>query len=332
MKDPVVSIIIPCYNAAHTLDRAVRSAVQQQSIQPDIILINNNSSDNTADKIKAWQQQHPSLIKTSFARRRNANYARNEGIKMAASEYLQFLDADDAILPNKIADQLKLLLSTDADYVAGSTIFINENTGKTSEIHPFQDPYKGWMIGLFNGNTVANLWRRSVLNDIGNWNENIPDTQDDDLMLRLLCNNTYVVQSQAPTTLVHIRDSGHLHQVDKSGHVERHVKLRLEMLQYLYNNKPTYFHQNQTFFHQAFYIWLRKLAVYDPGRAAMLLRQHLPSDFRPRTGVPHAEVPLWNRLLMPFLGFERTERFKNYSKRGPWRSAHRWARRRFLEN
>jgi cellulose synthase/poly-beta-1,6-N-acetylglucosamine synthase-like glycosyltransferase len=102
-SQPLVSIIIPCYNAAPRLAQCLHSCLNQTHPNLEIILVNNNSTDvsvEIAQKIAA-SASHPINIVECLDP--GANHARNRGFTDAKGEYIQWLDADDELDANKIA-------------------------------------------------------------------------------------------------------------------------------------------------------------------------------------------------------------------------------------
>lgn len=98
MAAPLVSIIIPAYNAAHFLPQAIESCLAQTYATLEIIVVNDGSTDNTAELVTT---NYPQVRLINQANQGLAG-ARNTGIAQATGAYIQFLDADDALLPKKI--------------------------------------------------------------------------------------------------------------------------------------------------------------------------------------------------------------------------------------
>jgi len=98
------SIIIPCYNYAHFLPRAVTSAIQQHyNDNVEVIIINDGSSDDT-EEVSTKLQQENSNIRYFLQPNGGAASARNLGVIKGNGSYYIFLDADDELLPNALDD------------------------------------------------------------------------------------------------------------------------------------------------------------------------------------------------------------------------------------
>jgi glycosyltransferase involved in cell wall biosynthesis len=109
-----VSAIIPTYNRARTIERAVNS-VLGQSWQPiEVIIVDDGSTDQTADILARYGDR----IRLIHQKNEGPSAARNTGIKAAQGEIITFLDSDDSWLPDKVERQVQLLQATESQGVA----------------------------------------------------------------------------------------------------------------------------------------------------------------------------------------------------------------------
>ncbi len=104
----LVSVVIPCYNVEDYIEECIHSAFAQTHKPIEVICIDNNSTDNTWQKLKQLQEKYPSLL-IDKELKPGAPAARNKGLALSKGEWIQFLDADDLLLPEKIEHQAKLL-------------------------------------------------------------------------------------------------------------------------------------------------------------------------------------------------------------------------------
>lgn len=102
-----VSVVVPAYNAAATLPRALESILAQTHLPAEVIIVDDASTDATADIATRWCESHPQaagrLIRLPV--NRGAGSARNAGWAAAREDYIAFLDADDAWHPRKLEIQ-----------------------------------------------------------------------------------------------------------------------------------------------------------------------------------------------------------------------------------
>jgi glycosyltransferase involved in cell wall biosynthesis len=103
--EPQVSVVIPTYNAANVLTQAIDSALAQTYRPFEIIVIDDGSSDNTPDLLRAYGDRIRSLRQDNSG----VYAARNRGIRAARGRYIAFLDADDVWLPGKLQRQVEIL-------------------------------------------------------------------------------------------------------------------------------------------------------------------------------------------------------------------------------
>lgn len=111
---PLVSIVIPCYNAAPRIEACLQSCLQQTYPHLEILIVDNNSTDGSSEIIQHYAQT-VSNLRVVNCPQQGANFARNAGFAQAQGNYIQWLDADDEIAPTKIALQVAAL-ETHPDY------------------------------------------------------------------------------------------------------------------------------------------------------------------------------------------------------------------------
>lgn len=100
---PVFSIIIPAFNAEKTLRETLDSIAEQDFLEYEVILVDDGSTDHTAEVFKNWQKYHPSNTTLISQENQGLGKARNVASQHALGEWLVFLDADDLWVPNKLS-------------------------------------------------------------------------------------------------------------------------------------------------------------------------------------------------------------------------------------
>ncbi len=105
MNPPVVSVIIPAYNSAASLSRAIDSVLAQTYRSFEVIIIDDGSTDQTREVIADYWDS----VRSLYQENRGPGAARNAGIEIARGQYLVFLDADDELLPQKLEHQVGYL-------------------------------------------------------------------------------------------------------------------------------------------------------------------------------------------------------------------------------
>lgn len=129
-KKKLISVIIPVFNRAGSLVRAVSSILKQDYRPIEIIIIDDGSTDETVDVIRELCQKHPKIIRSISQVNQGPGIARQTGLKIAGGDFVQYLDSDDIILPGKFLSQLRILSENpDCSVALGLTHGIPMNTG-----------------------------------------------------------------------------------------------------------------------------------------------------------------------------------------------------------
>jgi hypothetical protein len=179
---PLVTIAIPCFNAERWIEAAVRSALAQTWTENEVIVVDDGSSDGSL----AVLEKFGSSIRLIQGPHRGGNAARNAALAEARGEWVQFLDADDYLEPEKIARQFSESDDGARADVIYSPVWIEDSgTRVASPIHPKNDIYGQWLAWEIP-QTGGALWRRSALNLAGAWKEDQPCCQEHELYLRAL--------------------------------------------------------------------------------------------------------------------------------------------------
>ena len=108
---PKVSVIIPTYNRADLLPRAVKSALSQTYDDYEILIVDDCSTDHTRETVSAWDDER--VRYTRHTENRGQSGALNMGIHNASGQYIAFLDDDDEWVPTKLEKQVAVLESSD---------------------------------------------------------------------------------------------------------------------------------------------------------------------------------------------------------------------------
>lgn len=182
----LVSVIIPCYNAERWIDEAIQSALNQSYSPVEVIVVDDGSSDGSWKKI----QEFGSRVIAETGPNRGGSAARNRGFVLSRGDYIQFLDADDYLLPKKIPRQVAFLEASGADVVYGDwrhEHFLPDGSSQLEEIavSGSQEDVLGALLSGWWVAPVALLFRRHVLEKTGGWDESLAAAQDRDLFISI---------------------------------------------------------------------------------------------------------------------------------------------------
>ena len=104
-----IDVVIPMHNSAQWVRDALDSLLEQGPCLGQVICVDNNSTDNSSDVVQAWGQAHPDVrLKLIEERTPGACAARNAGLKEVNTTWVQFLDSDDLLGPQKMASQVEI--------------------------------------------------------------------------------------------------------------------------------------------------------------------------------------------------------------------------------
>jgi hypothetical protein len=182
----IVSILIPCFNAEKWIKRAVESALAQTWPHKEVIVIDDGSRDRSLAIIKSFENR----IRFETGPNRGGNVARNRLLQLACGDWLQYLDADDYLLPDKIERQMAFIeTGRDVDVVFGAVTMEQWRNGEAHrELLPIPEPHDPWVLlaRWYLPQTGACLWRKQAVVDVGGWKADQPCCQEHELYLRLL--------------------------------------------------------------------------------------------------------------------------------------------------
>jgi glycosyltransferase involved in cell wall biosynthesis/peptidoglycan/xylan/chitin deacetylase (PgdA/CDA1 family) len=184
---PLVSILIPCYNAEAWIGQAIDSALVQSWPNKEVIVLDDGSTDRSLEIVRSFGDR----IRWESGPNRGGNSARNRLLKLSNGQWLQYLDADDYLLPEKIKSQLDSeLRQNGADVIFSPSRLEYWKDGRcireeTVPLADYLDPWvmlARWMLP----NTTTVLWRRQAIEEVGGWKEGQPCCQEHELYFRLL--------------------------------------------------------------------------------------------------------------------------------------------------
>lgn len=185
--EKLVSVIIPCFNAQDWLVETIDSCLNQTYPNIEIIVVDDGSTDKSLEIIKSYQDK----ITWVTGPNRGGNYARNKGFSLSKGEYIQYLDADDYILPEKIAVQVQALEKIGGDVVYSDWRAKKHLTDGTSYLEDVKvcGPKNDFLESLLSNDRwippVALLFTREVVINKGCWDESLKAGQDRDFLLTI---------------------------------------------------------------------------------------------------------------------------------------------------
>ncbi len=181
---PLVSIIIPCYNSEAYVAEAIESALAQTYPHCEVVVINDGSQDASGEVIERYQDR----VRYIQTENLGACHARNLGLRAAIGERVQWLDADDVLRPNCVENKLSMRNGNtpDGNHIIPICDVVAMPGGTLPAIwnRPRYDLFSG--LGYGTPPTPAPLHYKADLLAIGGFREDLPCAQELDLHLRLL--------------------------------------------------------------------------------------------------------------------------------------------------
>jgi glycosyltransferase involved in cell wall biosynthesis len=182
--DELVSIIIICFNQAHFLQDAIRSALAQTAPRFEIIVVDDGSTDNTSEVVRRFP-----LVSYMYQQNRGISAARNFGLRMSAGDSAVFLDADDRLLPCAVAAGISCLRRyPDSGFVFGRYHKIDAEGAVISAPNQHRDA-SDFYLQLLHGNLIGMqstvMYPRAILDRTGGFDEKLRCCEDYELYLRI---------------------------------------------------------------------------------------------------------------------------------------------------
>jgi teichuronic acid biosynthesis glycosyltransferase TuaG len=312
MAEPLVSVVIPLYNAEEWIGETIRS-VQSQTVEPwtlDVILVDNGSTDRGVEI--ACETLRESALEFQIVENganRGPSFARNAGWLRSRAPWIQFLDSDDLLEPDKIESQLATAMSAEPDVAAVYSEWQSwEHDGRDwKPVSPLRAPVIGAdsVLNLLEDrnfvHTGSQLFRSSWLKKVNGFDERWWLIEDVDLNMRLSMAGGKFASARAGRALFYYRRRGSSlsrRRLDFLGGCVRNLRLAESYWREIGLLTP----DRVGFLLNAYESLLHNLAAVDDGAFEDLLRhvRDLSPGWLPR----HPGMQLLSRLV----GYRTAER------------------------
>jgi glycosyltransferase involved in cell wall biosynthesis len=222
---PLVSILVPAYNAERWISQALDSALQQTYPAIEVIVVDDGSTDGTVEAVRKYEGR----VRLALGAHAGGNVARNQLAALAKGEWLQFLDADDYLLAEKIARQMaRVEENPGLDVIYSPVILRNDLDGSERVLWMDEkDDVTLHFIRWGSLNTNGFLFRRQALLDVGGWNPAQTACQEHELLYRLICADKKFSLVNSPGAVYRFHGSTTVSRKDPL----RTVRLKLELLE-----------------------------------------------------------------------------------------------------
>ena len=253
---PTISIVIPTFNHAKFISKALESVINQTYKNWEAIIIDNNSTDDTDKVINQYNDQRIKYLKIN----NNGIIAksRNLGIREAKGEWIAFLDSDDEWIPEKLERQLSILRSDkEAVFCHTNEIWIRNGT-RVNQMKK-HEKYGGYIfekcLDMCRISPSSSIIKKEVFDHIGYFDESLIVCEDYDLWLRIAAHYKVLFLDQPLIK----KYGGHVDQLSRvEGGIE---KYRIQSLEKILSSKSL----NKSQFNSAKEILIKKLNIYANG-------------------------------------------------------------------
>jgi len=191
-----VSVVIPTYNDADVLPRAIESVLNQTHENLELIVVDDASTDDTEEVVKQYKEKDSRVRYIKHDKNRERSAARNTGIEHAKKPLIAFLDSDDEWLPEKLEHQISYLREKGNEWVG---VYCNQklanqdknnriliSPGKNLPKEGGEEVIKSVLLGKINGPGSNLLIRKSIAKKIGGFDELMNRHEDYDFVIKML--------------------------------------------------------------------------------------------------------------------------------------------------
>ncbi|MCI1193140.1 glycosyltransferase family 2 protein [Calidifontimicrobium sp. SYSU G02091] len=187
MQSPAVSVVVPAYNAAWCVRKAIDSVLAQSFRDFELLAVDDGSTDDTFAVLSSYGRS----VRVIRQSNRGLSSARNAGIRESRGRFVAFLDADDWWMPTKLQRQVDLLQSRPEIGFVSTTARVEGSDGRLLNMWsctPCSGPFLPRLFGA-NGDVAGSgsavMARRELLDRVGGFDESLRSLEDVDMWMRL---------------------------------------------------------------------------------------------------------------------------------------------------
>lgn len=191
--DPLVSVVIPAYNAAWCVGKAIDSVLAQDFRDFEVIVVNDGSTDDTAAVLAGYGD----AVRVVSQANGGMSSARNAGIRAARGELIAFLDSDDWWLPGKLRRQVELMREAPEVGFCSAAARVEDPQGRLVNLWACEAWVGPFLVQRFQshggiaGGSSALVVRRALFDRAGVYDEGLGGAEDADLWIRLAAVSEY---------------------------------------------------------------------------------------------------------------------------------------------
>ncbi len=287
---PKISVIIPTYNRADIVKKAIKSVLEQNFSDLELIVIDDHSEDNTEEVVMSFRDSRLKQIRQK--KRQGAPAARNAGIKIARGEFIGLLDDDDKWLPNKLKYQIEKfkIVSNKIGLIYCAAQTVNSKTNKI--ISSTLPDLKGNILkDLLRSNAISSatpLIRKKCFDAVGLYDETLTGCQDWDMWVR-------IAEKFEIDFIEEILAQYFIHGEQMSANIEARIVSRTTFLK---KHRKLYLKLDiDAYIDQLNHLGILCLIAYDNKKACQIFRKSIKTKPYQKNGYKH----LFFSLIAPSL-------------------------------
>jgi len=220
--EPKVSILIPLYNSEEYIAETIDSCLNQTYNNIEIIIVDDGSTDSGLSIAREYESKYE-YIKVETQKNSGAPVARNRAFELCAGDFIQYLDADDILHPDKIRLQMKVLLEEDDHTIVFGKLGIFQKEIKNTiwmnpSVNKNYDDSKQFLLDLWEtgAGVFTFLWLtpRKLIEESGGWDESLARNQDGEFFARV----TFIASK-----VLFVENSISYYRTDNEYSISRHV-------------------------------------------------------------------------------------------------------------
>ena len=187
---PRVTVLMPVYNRPEYVDEAIRSVIEQDFSDFELLIVDDGSTDATPDVLRSWADRDERIVVVTSPANEGMSRARNRGLQQARGEYVATLDSDDLMLPGRLAAESQVLDEHPEVVIVSCAFEIVDRDGRHVATWRGGEPHEAvvHLLGYYNivGGHGQTMFRRDDVLAIGGYWTEFPTAEDYDLFVRLL--------------------------------------------------------------------------------------------------------------------------------------------------
>lgn len=216
-ENPMVSIVVPSYNYASLIVETLDSVINQSYCNWECIIIDDGSTDGTIDVVSEYISRYPQYnFRLHPVENGGTSKAKNIGVGMAKGKYIQFLDADDLLSPEKLTIQVRIAEAHNAALVFSKSIFFKVQKGVRDVIQKYpkgflaENSLEGvTLLGRLIVNNILTisspLVTKKLLIDAGLFNQDLKNNEDWLLWFKVALANPKFISDENDQSATFIR-------------------------------------------------------------------------------------------------------------------------------